>query len=115
MQKAKTNIGIPIYSVQQQTNSSSHRTYTPNKLATKLKGEKEEEKRLATFGCYQPKIVKTSSTKFDYNWQLFSTVAISWSVCNNESEKNQNEAPYAVQQFCIVFHELKKKISKIKT
>lgn len=84
MQTAKTKIGNPTNSMQQETrilfDSGSQRTYISQKLANKLKlkGEKEEEIKLITFGSDKPKIVKTSSTKLNIklnNGKFFSIVA----------------------------------------
>ena len=60
--------------------SGSQRTYISQSLASKLKlkGDKEEELKLVTFGSEKPKIVKTSSTNLSIklnNGKNFNLVA----------------------------------------
>ncbi|XP_071151548.1 uncharacterized protein [Mytilus edulis] len=84
MQTAKTDVVNPKNKEKVETgilfDSGSQRTYTSQSLASKLnlKGDKEEELKLVTFGSEKPKIVKTSSTNLSIklnNGKNFNLVA----------------------------------------
>ncbi|VDI11888.1 Hypothetical predicted protein [Mytilus galloprovincialis] len=84
MQTAKTDVVNPKNKEKVETrilfDSGSQRTYISQSLASKLKlkGDKEEELKLVTFGSEKPKIVKTSSTNLSIklnNGKNFNLVA----------------------------------------
>ena len=84
MQTAKTEIRYPLDKIGKPSrvlfDSGSQRTYISESLAKQLnlKGEKEEQLKLVTFGCENPKVIKTFSTNISVrlnNGEYLSIVA----------------------------------------